>query len=70
MSLDQRLQRLEERMRPRPGRPRDALERTIRRRLIRRAEAPDSSVASRTARAVADGQPGRATALLTDHMNR
>jgi hypothetical protein len=42
---------------------------SIRRGLLRRAEYPDDSVASRVARSLADGQPEQATALLRSHMN-
>jgi len=69
MSLDQRLSRLEEQTRKRPAPSRAELERTIRERLMRRAEAPDSSVASRVAEALADGQPGHARAIVTNHLN-
>jgi hypothetical protein len=71
MTLDRRLNRLEEQMRTRSSRDRTHAERveTLCRRLMRRAEHPDSSVAGRVAWALADGQPERATALLNNHMN-
>ena len=70
MSLDRRLTRLEEQTRPRQAPSRAELERSIRERLMRRAEAPDSSVASRVAQALADGQPGHARAIISNHLNR
>ena len=70
MSLNRRLSRLEEQTRKRPAPSRAELERSIRERLMRRAEAPDSSVASRVAEALADGQPGHARAIVTNHLSR
>ena len=69
MSLDRRLNRLEKQTRPRQAPSRAELERTISDRLMRRAEAPDSSVASRVAQALADGQPGHARAIITNHLS-
>lgn len=70
MNIKRRLSRLEEQVRHRPDDTRAVLVGTIRRRLMRRAEAPDSSVASRVAEALAEGRPGHAAAILTSHMNR